>query len=71
LIETTPKARENNLRDVLLVLLVFYDEQLGIKAKSLGSDLDTAPKKSRHRIGRSWDFTEPEASTALEDAHGV
>jgi hypothetical protein len=46
LIETTPKARENNLSDVLLLLLVFYDEQSGSKAKSLGPDLDTAPKKS-------------------------
>jgi hypothetical protein len=71
LIETTPKARENNLRDVLLLLLVFYDEQSGSIAKSLGPDLNTAPKKSRHRIGRSWDFTEPEASTDLEATHGI
>jgi hypothetical protein len=71
LLETTPKARENNLRDVLLLLLVFYDEHPGSKAKPLGPDMDIAPKKSRHRIGRSWDFTGPGASTALEAAHGV
>jgi hypothetical protein len=71
LIETTPKARENNLRDVLLILLVFYDEQPGSRAKSLRPDLDTAPKKSKHRVGRSWDFMGLGASTALEAAHGV
>ena len=31
---------------MLLLLLVLYDEQSGSKAKPLGPDLDTAPRKS-------------------------